>query len=148
MHVFFIWRINLKQQHLEFSRSMNRQLLSRHYLKGSLTLFSTCSNSPILSGKLPFSECSSRPPVYSRNLPFWDDTVFNIRYLWIFQVDYAFHKLHVKNLATSNEIRCVRCSWPPSLSWVIRPCQQKRFLFWHEGKKLWERVWESIVCNF
>ena len=40
------------------------------------------------------------------------------------QVDHAFHKLNVKSLATSNEIRCVRYSWPPSSSKAIDPIKE------------------------
>ena len=88
-----------------------------------------CSNSPVLNGRLPFSERSSCPPVYSISHPFWDDIGFNIRYLWIFQVYHAFHKLDVKNLATSNEIRCVHCSWPPSSSWAIDLVNKSNYCF-------------------
>ena len=104
-----------------------------------------CSNSPVLNGMLPFSGGSSHPPVYPINLLFRDNTAFNIGYLWIFQV---YHPFDVKILATSNEIRCVRCSRPLSSSWAVDPCQQKHQLFWHERKKRRERVWELIVCNF
>ena len=85
--------------------------------------FTICPNSPVLNGGLPLSEGSARPPVYYWNLTFWDDPGLNVRYLWIFQVDHIFYKLDVKILATSNEIRCVRCSYPPSSSWTVDPCQ-------------------------
>ena len=52
-----------------------------------------CSNSPVLTGRLPFSEGSSRLPVYSWYLPFWDDPGLNVRCLWNFQVDHSFYKL-------------------------------------------------------
>ena len=66
-----------------------------------------------------FWEGNSRPPVSSWNLPFWDDPWLNIRCLWIFQVGHTFYKLEVKMLATSNKMRCVRCSWPSTLSWAV-----------------------------
>ena len=49
-----------------------------------------CSNSPVLNGSLQFSEGSSCHPVYFWNLLFCDDPGLDVRYLWIFQVNYSF----------------------------------------------------------
>ena len=98
----------------------------------------------VLNGRLLFWEGSSHPPVSSRNLPFWDYSGLNVRSLWIFQVDHIFYKLNEKIVAASNEIRCMRCSRLPSLSWPVDPCQRKHELCWHKWKKRQESVWESI----
>ena len=90
-----------------------------------------CSNSPVLNGRLPFWKDTSHPPGPSWNLPFWDDPGLNVRYLWIFQVDHTFYKLDMEILTANNEIRCVRCSHPPSSSSALDPCQEKHLLFWH-----------------
>ena len=90
--------------------------------------FTDTDDSPYVS-TLPFWTgvcCFQRAAPSSRlllKIPFWDDPGLNVRYLWIFQVDHIFYKLDVKILATSNEIRCVRCSYPPSSSWTVDPCQ-------------------------
>ena len=103
-----------------------------------------CSNYPVLKGRLPFWEDNSHHPVSLLNLPFWDDPGLDIRYLWIFQVDHSFYKLHLKFLATSNKIRCTSCSWSSSSSCSVNPCQQKHLLFWHYRKKCREWVYESL----
>ena len=77
-----------------------------------------------MNWRLPFWEDRSCAPGPSWNL-FWDDPGLNVRYLWIFQFDHIFYKLGVKIFATNNEIRCVRCSYPPSSSSALDPCQQK-----------------------
>ena len=84
---------------------------------------SICSNSPDLKGMLSFSLGSSRPPVYFWNVLFWDDSGLNVRYLWIFKSITLFINSMWRTWLLV--IRCVRCSWPPSSSWAIDPCQQK-----------------------
>ena len=98
-------------------------------------LLRICSNSPVLSGSLPLWDDSSLPPISSWNLPFWDDPGMNVKYLWIFQVDHTFYKFDVKSLSPCNKIRCVRCFWPPSLSWAVDLYQQKQLLFWWTANK-------------
>ena len=91
----------------------------------------TCSVNVTYIPTLPFWTVGSRPPGPSWNLPFWDDPGLNVRYLRIFQVDHTFYKLDMEILTANNEIRCVRCSHPPSLSSTLDPCQQKHLFFWH-----------------
>ena len=87
-----------------------------HGMSLSENLFRTCSDSPVLNGRLPFWEDNPRLPVSSENLPSWDHPV---RYLWIFQGDHTFYKLYLKFLAISNIIWCISCSWSPSSSWTV-----------------------------
>ena len=92
----------------------------------------TCFNSPVLNGRLQFWEDSSPPPCLSWNLSFYDEMIddpgWNVRYLWIFQVDHIFYKLDVKILTNNNKIRCVS-SYPPSSSSTSDPFQQKLYCF-------------------
>ena len=88
-----------------------------------------CSNSPALNGRLPFWEESFHPPDLSWILPFWDNPDLNVRYLWNFQVDHTFYKVNVKILTTINDMRYVRCYYPPSSSSALDPCQQNTYSF-------------------
>ena len=86
-----------------------------------------CSSSPVLNGRLPFWQDSSRPAAVSP----WKVSRFEMILAWMSdmykfsQVYQTFYKLDVKILAASDEIRCVRCSWPPSSSSSRFACQQK-----------------------
>ena len=58
------------------------------------------------------------------------------------------YKLGMKILATSNQIRSVRCSWPPSSSWTVDLCQQKTLIALVLVKEVPGSLEINTVCNF
>ena len=96
-----------------------------------------CSTSPILHGATLSREDSSNHSATTWNLPFWDDTAFNFRYLWVFQVNHTFYKLDMEILADYQN------SWIPSPLWAVDLCQQKHSLFWQK-KQVWDENQYSL----
>ena len=112
------------QNHMIFKElvSYNTKTVSKLPLNSNVPTFPFCTGGSGLREHLPFSRFLLKSPV--------------LRWSWLecqvfmnFSTWSRFSQTRLRILATSSKIRCEFCSWPPSSSWVVDPCQQNTYCF-------------------